>query len=172
VRCDESHPGTGCYRKDSEGIEFSVYLKSKGFNVIPLSRKEQLEYGCNSINLGNGRIVACNQYARCLLRIQPTHLETFPCAPPNCRTVGGEELTRGWVGGSQRGVAQHHPVRAVHGQHRGGGVRFHHSHVRRAALLHAGKASASAASLEGNLEYSERRVRSSVKKCTADLTSP
>jgi N-dimethylarginine dimethylaminohydrolase len=62
VRCDESHPVTGFYRKDSEGVEFSMYLKSKGYNIIPLSRKEQLEYGCNAINLGNGRIVACNQY--------------------------------------------------------------------------------------------------------------
>ena len=65
VRCDDgdsdAHPATGCYRKASEGTELCAYLKAKGFNVIPLSRREQLEYGCNSINLGNGRIVACNR---------------------------------------------------------------------------------------------------------------
>lgn len=58
----EDHPELGRYRVNREGVEFSQYLKENGYNVIALTREEQLEYGCNVINLGNGNIVGCNQY--------------------------------------------------------------------------------------------------------------
>jgi hypothetical protein len=36
---------------------FSQYLRENGFNIIPLSAQDQLEYGCNVLNLGNSNIV-------------------------------------------------------------------------------------------------------------------
>lgn len=51
---------TGKYSRTSEDIEFSEYVKSKGFNIIPVSCEDQLKYGCNVLNLGMGRIISVN----------------------------------------------------------------------------------------------------------------
>lgn len=39
-------------------VEFSAFLLSRGFTIIPVTAEEQLEYGCNVLNLGNGRLVS------------------------------------------------------------------------------------------------------------------
>lgn len=39
-------------------VEFSAFLTSRGFTIIPVTAEEQLEYGCNVLNLGNGRLVS------------------------------------------------------------------------------------------------------------------
>uniref|UniRef100_A0A7R9SVT1 Arginine deiminase n=1 Tax=Polyblepharides amylifera TaxID=1486889 RepID=A0A7R9SVT1_9CHLO len=56
-------PKLGKYKISREGVEFSRYLKENGFTIIPLSRQQQLEYGCNMLNLGNGDIIACHSDA-------------------------------------------------------------------------------------------------------------
>eukprot|EP00871_Galdieria_phlegrea_P001982 jgi/Galph1/2785/GphlegSOOS_G1439.1 len=48
----------GEYVMERNNVEFSEYLREKGFSIIPVSLKEQLQYGCNILNLGNGNIVA------------------------------------------------------------------------------------------------------------------
>lgn len=42
-------------------MEFSEYLTKNGFNIIPISEKDQLQYGCNMLNLGNGTCIAVNE---------------------------------------------------------------------------------------------------------------
>lgn len=39
-------------------VEFSTFLLSRGFTIIPVTAEEQLEYGCNVLNLGNGRLIS------------------------------------------------------------------------------------------------------------------
>mmetsp|Transcript_41849 Transcript_41849/g.164086 ORF Transcript_41849/g.164086 Transcript_41849/m.164086 type:complete len:85 (+) Transcript_41849:143-397(+) len=42
-------------------MEFSAYLQENGFTIIPVRDKDQLQYGCNSLCIGNGRILAVNE---------------------------------------------------------------------------------------------------------------
>ncbi|KAH3742461.1 Arginine deiminase [Pelomyxa schiedti] len=46
------------YRLVQENVEFSTYLKSKNYTIIPISGQSQLSYGCNMLNLGDGRIIS------------------------------------------------------------------------------------------------------------------
>jgi len=46
------------YRLSRTGIEFSAYVRENGFNIIAIKSKDQLAYGCNVLNLGNGNIIA------------------------------------------------------------------------------------------------------------------
>lgn len=40
-------------------------MKELGWNIIPIASDDQLEYGCNVLNLGNSRIVTVhNKTAR------------------------------------------------------------------------------------------------------------
>lgn len=48
----------GGYRLRQERVEFSAYLKQRGFSIIPVSGEEQLNYGCNILNLGNGDVIS------------------------------------------------------------------------------------------------------------------
>ncbi|KAJ8907554.1 hypothetical protein NDN08_007665 [Rhodosorus marinus] len=54
-------PNSHEYEKKIEGMEFSAYLQENGFTIIPVRDKDQLQYGCNSLSLGNGRILAVNE---------------------------------------------------------------------------------------------------------------
>eukprot|EP01114_Cavostelium_apophysatum_P016167 TRINITY_DN4547_c0_g1_i1.p1 TRINITY_DN4547_c0_g1~~TRINITY_DN4547_c0_g1_i1.p1 ORF type:complete len:828 (+),score=180.71 TRINITY_DN4547_c0_g1_i1:391-2874(+) len=38
-------------------MEFSLFLKNIGFHIIPLSQKNQEDYGLNFLNIGNGHII-------------------------------------------------------------------------------------------------------------------
>ncbi|KAK3259623.1 hypothetical protein CYMTET_31389 [Cymbomonas tetramitiformis] len=60
---DRSCAETGHYYLKRRGVEFTQYLTENGFGIIPVSRKHQLEYGCNVLNLGNGNILACHKEA-------------------------------------------------------------------------------------------------------------
>lgn len=51
-------PRIGKYHLHRGGIEFSQYMKEKGYRIIPVSSEEQLKYGCNVLNLGNGHVVS------------------------------------------------------------------------------------------------------------------
>lgn len=44
--------------EEESNVEFSAYLVSLGFAIIPVSADEQLLYGCNVLNLGNGQVIA------------------------------------------------------------------------------------------------------------------
>lgn len=53
-------PMTRRYTLASENNEFSTYVQSKGFNIIPITCQDQLKYGCNVLNLGQERILSVN----------------------------------------------------------------------------------------------------------------
>lgn len=50
----------GKYTKTRSDVEFSQYLSEKGYNIIPVTAEEQLQYACNVVNLGNSRILSCH----------------------------------------------------------------------------------------------------------------
>jgi arginine deiminase len=43
---------------EESNVEFSAFLISRGFTIIPVTAEEQLEYGCNVLNLGGSRLVS------------------------------------------------------------------------------------------------------------------
>lgn len=55
---DEYVRGAEGYELVKEEVEFSRYVRGLGWNIIEVSGEEQLKYGCNVLNLGNGRIVS------------------------------------------------------------------------------------------------------------------
>lgn len=48
----------GNYVLHQRNVEFSSFMKQRGFHIITVSGDEQLEYGCNVLNLGGGKIVS------------------------------------------------------------------------------------------------------------------
>mmetsp|Transcript_8912 Transcript_8912/g.15445 ORF Transcript_8912/g.15445 Transcript_8912/m.15445 type:complete len:486 (+) Transcript_8912:82-1539(+) len=54
VREGEGKP----YTLARQGIEFSAFMRSEGFNIIPITTEHQLAYACNVLNLGNSRIIS------------------------------------------------------------------------------------------------------------------
>ncbi len=56
-------PITRRYHCLAQDIEFSAYVQSKGYQIIPVSREEQLRYACNVLNLGNGTILSADAEA-------------------------------------------------------------------------------------------------------------
>jgi len=68
----ERAPGPGkAYVKIREGVEFSEYMRGEGFNIIPISREMQLQYGCNSLNLGRGNVLTCHSGAARVIARSP-----------------------------------------------------------------------------------------------------
>lgn len=67
---DEYEKGPdGKYLLTRSGMEFSTYMKSNGFHIIPIDPKHQLEYGCNVLNLGDQRIISVHpETARQIVR--------------------------------------------------------------------------------------------------------
>lgn len=58
---DSGRSAVGMYRLRRSDVEFSEYVREQGFNIIEVSGKDQLEYGCNILNLGNSHIIATEQ---------------------------------------------------------------------------------------------------------------
>ena len=56
-------PITRRYHCLSQDIEFSSYVRSKGFQIVPVSREDQLRYACNVLNLGHGQILSADATA-------------------------------------------------------------------------------------------------------------
>lgn len=58
----ESSPNSdevlGTYRLQRRDVEFAKYVRQKGFAIIEVSGEEQLNYGCNILNLGNNHVVS------------------------------------------------------------------------------------------------------------------
>lgn len=52
---------TNTYKKAQENVEFTQYLKSVGYHIIPVTHEEQMHYGCNGLNLGNGNLICINR---------------------------------------------------------------------------------------------------------------
>lgn len=62
VYTGDSSGNVGKYKKNKENIEFSKYLNDLGFHIIPITSEEQLNYGCNCLNLGNGHIITIEKH--------------------------------------------------------------------------------------------------------------
>lgn len=62
-------PVTGRYALASSGTEFAAYMRGRGFHIIPVPAVDQLAYGCNCLNLGNGKILSVHAgTARAIVR--------------------------------------------------------------------------------------------------------
>lgn len=68
---EESTLRVGKYVQRRKDIEFSKYVEEQGYNIIPVSGDEQLNYGCNVLNLGDGNIIS----------IQKTTARKIACSP-------------------------------------------------------------------------------------------
>lgn len=66
-----AEPGAPYKKTARSGMEFSEYLKSEGYNIIPISREMQLEYGCNMLNLGRGNVLTCHSGAARVIAQSP-----------------------------------------------------------------------------------------------------
>jgi len=49
------------YKKAKENVEFSKYMTDLGYHIIPVTHAEQMAYGCNGLNLGNGNLICINR---------------------------------------------------------------------------------------------------------------
>jgi len=54
-------PLSGKYALAREGVEFSEYMRGKGYTIIPISGEDQLKYGCNVLNLGQSTVVSVHE---------------------------------------------------------------------------------------------------------------
>lgn len=52
----------GDYALRRRGIEFSRYVRDAGYHIIEVSGEEQLNYGCNVLNLGNGDVISIERH--------------------------------------------------------------------------------------------------------------
>lgn len=68
---ERTGPGAPYERTSRSGTEFSAYLESEGFNIVPISREMQLEYGCNALNLGRGNVLTCHAGAARVIARSP-----------------------------------------------------------------------------------------------------
>lgn len=48
----------GGYVLNRKGVEFSQYMRDQGYTIITVSSEEQLNYGCNVLNLGAANIIS------------------------------------------------------------------------------------------------------------------
>lgn len=55
---DNTRFGRYARSKEQSDVEFSRFLRLSGFHIIPVTEEEQLEYGCNVLNIGSGRIIS------------------------------------------------------------------------------------------------------------------
>ncbi|CAD7696331.1 unnamed protein product [Ostreobium quekettii] len=66
--------GTCKYELTREHVEFSQFMKEEGYNIIPIKAEHQLQYACNVLNLGGGRILSVHPLsARQLVRSPHFH---------------------------------------------------------------------------------------------------
>jgi arginine deiminase len=54
------------------GVEFSHYLVSTGFKIISISAQSQMEYGCNVLNLGQGRLISTEKHSARQIAMDPS----------------------------------------------------------------------------------------------------
>jgi arginine deiminase len=64
-----------------KGIEFAQYLASAGFKIITISSEEQLEYGCNVLNLGQGRLISTEKQSARRIATDPNFVGTVDWLP-------------------------------------------------------------------------------------------
>lgn len=67
----ERNPVTGRYELRQKDVEFSAYIRSKGYNIIPVPGSCQLEYGCNCLNLGLSTVLSVHQKTARLIAHSP-----------------------------------------------------------------------------------------------------
>jgi arginine deiminase len=68
----------GRYQRVAEDsdVEFSSHLRSIGFTIIPITADEQLEYGCNVLNLGGGRLISTERNSARRIAMHPSFTGT------------------------------------------------------------------------------------------------
>eukprot|EP00996_Jenningsia_fusiforme_P000861 NODE_1782_length_1409_cov_43.466912_g1611_i0.p1 GENE.NODE_1782_length_1409_cov_43.466912_g1611_i0~~NODE_1782_length_1409_cov_43.466912_g1611_i0.p1 ORF type:complete len:431 (-),score=46.30 NODE_1782_length_1409_cov_43.466912_g1611_i0:63-1355(-) len=49
------------YRLVREHVEFSQYIQEKGYHILAIPEKDQLNYGCNGLNVGNGCVISVHE---------------------------------------------------------------------------------------------------------------
>ncbi|PXF43088.1 Arginine deiminase [Gracilariopsis chorda] len=54
----DSSKRIGRYILRRQDVEFSSFMRENGFTIIPVTDEEQLSYGCNILNLGNGDVIS------------------------------------------------------------------------------------------------------------------
>jgi arginine deiminase len=69
----------GKYTQTKTSVEFSAYMKDCGFHIIPVHPKHQLEYACNVLNLGDGRIISVHQQCARQIVKTPQFVGTVQC---------------------------------------------------------------------------------------------
>lgn len=66
---DSSHIGR--YMLHKQDVEFEQYMREKGFRIIKISATQQLNYGCNVLNIGSGRIIMAEREAARIVATSP-----------------------------------------------------------------------------------------------------
>lgn len=63
----------GNYHRDPEqsDVEFSAFLLTNGFTIIPITAGEQLQYGCNVLNLGSSRVISTERTSARRIAMHP-----------------------------------------------------------------------------------------------------
>ncbi|KAK5574936.1 hypothetical protein RB653_010190 [Dictyostelium firmibasis] len=51
----------GVYHMTRNDVEYSKYLKEEGFDLIYASNQNQKDYGCNGLNIGNGKFIVVDR---------------------------------------------------------------------------------------------------------------
>eukprot|EP00211_Chloroparvula_japonica_P005003 CAMPEP_0119124114 /NCGR_PEP_ID=MMETSP1310-20130426/3825_1 /TAXON_ID=464262 /ORGANISM="Genus nov. species nov., Strain RCC2339" /LENGTH=858 /DNA_ID=CAMNT_0007114007 /DNA_START=91 /DNA_END=2667 /DNA_ORIENTATION=+ len=71
----------GVYVTTKLDVEFSKYVAEEGYEIIPVSPEDQLQYVCNFLNAGNGQILASHPLTKTLLEGSKNfqgHVEVIP----------------------------------------------------------------------------------------------
>ncbi|KYR01130.1 putative arginine deiminase [Tieghemostelium lacteum] len=55
------NPDTGRYELSRHDIEYSRYLEDQGFQLVKVSNQNQADYGCNGLNIGNGKFIVVDK---------------------------------------------------------------------------------------------------------------
>eukprot|EP00768_Dysnectes_brevis_P002499 gnl/Dysnectes_brevis/1876_a2156_1864.p1 GENE.gnl/Dysnectes_brevis/1876_a2156_1864~~gnl/Dysnectes_brevis/1876_a2156_1864.p1 ORF type:complete len:566 (+),score=248.86 gnl/Dysnectes_brevis/1876_a2156_1864:109-1806(+) len=71
----------GGYTLRRANIELGEYLRSNGFDLIPLPGDFQLAYGCNMLNLGNSNVLTVHSASAELIRAHPKFKGTVTYLP-------------------------------------------------------------------------------------------
>ena len=136
----------GTYVQSRQGVEFSQYMRENGYHIIPIKPKHQLVGG----GVGTGAGLARPGLVACLVAAVPPrpprlpHPSTASHSPPPSHPAGvwlqlpqpgrrAHHLGAHGDGAPDRAVAPLFRRRAVHR------LQPHHLHVRRGALLLAGR---------------------------------
>lgn len=85
---------TNQYELDRRDIEFGEYVTSEGFQIIPIKSKDQLNYGCNVLNLGNGSLLSVDLNSARALVNSPSFSGTVQVIKPSPSMIESPSRSR------------------------------------------------------------------------------